>query len=352
MQSGSYVDSVNSKLNVKHIYLRFFDVDWNPYQNEALPVASLNNNNFNNQNNLNSITASVFITNNVLLKSDYKQLDTLAIRLVKKVNFKIASLIENGIKNDIWELNNKHNWPSNEEFDKMFSKDSLDQALNTKYGNFFKELLIDCDWTDKTKERYFYLLTKIKNQFKLYPRLKENTLAATIRLWQYKHFGKAGVPPVDRGLLMCYNVNPLGESPNINSIGSYKDIKEFITHDDYPLKLDIALPIFSWAVIYRGNKYIGLINDYEVLSNKSLFQKVSENEYKLLDDYSVGQTFLREGDLIVIEKISHADNLEVIKLLKNYIEFDKSSKITLFSFDNKYINNYGIENISDLYTNF
>ena len=76
-------DSLIRELNIEHMYVRFFDVDWNPYSKEPLPVATVHDIKLNESNP--EITPSVFITNEVVLQSDKKQLDSLAIQISKRV---------------------------------------------------------------------------------------------------------------------------------------------------------------------------------------------------------------------------------------------------------------------------
>ena len=79
-------------------------------------------------------------------------------------------------------------------------------------------------------------------------------LSATIRLHQVKYYKQAGIPPVDRGMLMFYNMGKLNALTAENSIYNSNDAAGYIeTVDDYPLKLDLALPAFSWAVHFRNS---------------------------------------------------------------------------------------------------
>lgn len=190
-------DSLIKNLNVQHMYVRFFDVDWNPYAKEPLPVATISDIRLNDSNP--EITPSIFITNEVVLQANKRQLDSLAARIAKRVqqiakemNETKADKIANGIAypKDYYKQKNY----------KSLNYDSIKSIELAKLKVDFKEILIDCDWTEKSQKNYFYLLQQIKKEF---PTAK---LAATIRLWQYKYAEKAGTPPVDKGLLMCYNL--------------------------------------------------------------------------------------------------------------------------------------------------
>jgi hypothetical protein len=60
------------------------------------------------------------------------------------------------------------------------------------------EVQIDCDWTAATRDNYFALLKKLKQQ----PFFQKKTLSTTIRLHQVKFVSQTDVPPADKGLLM------------------------------------------------------------------------------------------------------------------------------------------------------
>lgn len=337
-------DSLIKDLKVQHMYVRFFDVDWNPYAKEPLPVATIRNTSLNESNP--EITPSIFITNEVVLQANKKQLDSLAIRIAKrveqigvKINEAKADKIANGIvyPKDYYKQENY----------KRINYDSVKSIELAKLKVDFKEILVDCDWSEKSKDNYFYLLTQIKKGF------PTAQISATIRLWQYKYASKAGIPPVDKGLLMCYNLAKPDDFKTKNSIGTSEELAQYITHDQYKLKLDIALPLYSWAVVFRGDKFKGILSDYDQIRNDSIkLKKVSDSKYILQDDILIGQTYLRNGDEIRIEKISEEELDKMISIVKSKIPIDNQTKVTFFSFDKKYINDYGTQNISNYYARF
>ncbi|TDO83248.1 hypothetical protein EV143_102514 [Flavobacterium chryseum] len=337
-------DSLIKNLNVKHLYVRFFDVDWNPYAKEPLPVATIHDIRLNNSNP--EITPSIFITNEVVLQANASQLDSLAARIAKRVQIIGTRMNETKADKIANEIVYPKEYYKNENF-KRLNYDSIKAIELAKLKVDFKEILIDCDWTEKSKKNYFYLLKQIKQQF---PTAK---ISATIRLWQYKYAEKAGTPPVDKGLLMCYNLNKPDDLKTKNSIGTSEDLAEYITHDTYKLKLDIALPLYSWAVVFRGNQFKGILSDYDQLRSDTIkLKKSSDTKYILQDDILVGQTYLRNGDEIRIEKISEDELEKMISIVKSKIKIDNQTKVTFFSFDKKYINDYGTQNISNYYESF
>lgn len=337
-------DSLVKELNVKHLYVRFFDVDWNPYAKEPLPVATIGNVSLNQSNP--EITPSIFITNEVVLQSNKKQLDSLAVRIAQRVNQ--IGIKMNETKADV--IANAIVYPKDyykQKNYKQLNYDSVKALELAKLKVDFKEILMDCDWSEKSKDNYFYLLKQIKKGF------PTEQIAATIRLWQYKFASKAGIPPVDKGLLMCYNLTKPDDFKTKNSIATSDELAQYITHSDYKLKLDIALPLYSWAVVFRGNQFKGILSDYDQLLNDSIkLKKMSGTKYVLEDDILVGQTYLRNGDEIRIEKISDDELDKMISIVKGKIKIDNQTRVTFFSFDKKYINDYGTQNISGYYARF
>nr|WP_199003054.1 hypothetical protein [Flavobacterium sp. ASV13] len=337
-------DSLIKNLKMQHMYVRFFDVDWNPYAKEPLPVATIKDIRLNRSNP--EITPSIFITNEVVLQSDNKQLDSLAARIAKRVKQIGMQMNENKASKAAEEIAYPKDYYKQENR-KSINYDSVKSIELAKLKVDFKEILIDCDWTEKSQKNYFYLLKQIKKKI---PTAK---LAATIRLWQYKYAEKAGIPPVDKGLLMCYNLTKPDDFKTKNSIGTSDELAQYITHDKYKLKLDIALPLYSWAVVFRGNQFKGILSDYDELRNDTIkLKKVSDSKYVLKDDILVGQTYLRNGDEIRIEKISEDELEKMISIVKDKIQIDNQTKVTFFSFDKKYINDYGTQNISKYYESF
>ncbi len=338
-------DSLIKKMDVKHMYLRLFDVDWNPYIKEAQPIATISN--IGISDNL-QLTPSVFITNDVLLHSSKLQLDQLSQRISTRISQVIDQYVIQTAKSRAYKIS--ENDYNNQEGNTIMSRLNEEEIVKTekpKIEKLFQEILFDCDWYESTRDNYFYLLKKLK------AKLPKYKIEATIRLWQYKYYEKAGIPPVDKGLLMCYNMSNVKEYNANNSIGSSKELSEYITHDNYPLRLDVALPLFSWSVLFRGGIFKGVISDIDDFDkNKLLFSKISENKYQLQDDILLGNFYARNGDEIRIEKISDEEIENMIHIIKDKIKIDNSTKVTFFSFDKKYINDYGIQNISKYYSNF
>jgi len=342
---GQEEDSLVNTLKIKHMYVRFFDVDWNPYTHEAQPVATIST--IRMTDGL-QITPSIYITNDVLLNSSKTQLDILSDRIAKRINKlidKYQTDQANALAYKIADAD--YEKQKGKTFQSRLNTDSIANAEKPKFENDIQELLFDCDWTESSKVNYFYLLEKLKAKFSNYK------IASTIRLWQYKYYEKAGIPPVDKGLLMCYNMTNPTEYKTKNSIGTSEELADYITHDKYPLELDIALPLFSWSVLFRGGEFKGVISDYQNFEkNPATFKKTDDNQYTIQDDIQIGKFYARNGDEIKIEKISDDEIKNMIEIITDKVKISNDIKVTFFSFDKKYINDYGTENISKYYESF
>lgn len=335
-------DSLINEMKVKHMYIRFFDIDWNPYLKKALPVSTVRN--FNAENL--DVTPSIFITNTVLLQSSKLQLDSMAVHIDDRIKKVIDQYIESKAIYNTGEIIEKL-YKKQKDYSRSFNFDSIREIEKNKITFDFKEILIDCDWSEKSKDNYFYLLKRLKKQF------PEKKLAATIRLWQYKYATKAGIPPVDKGLLMCYNLSNIEDYNADNSIATSDELNKYLTHNKYKLPLDIALPLYSWSIIYRGKEFKGILSDYDsIINDSSIFKKKNDLRYVLKDDVLINDIFLRNGDEIHIERVSDNEINKMISIIKSKIKISDQTKITFFSFDKKYIQDYGTSNISGYYARF
>lgn len=267
------LDSLKSKT----LYIRFFDIDWDENLNRELPAGQIQF--AENPDTSLTVIPTVFITNETV-----KRLDAAGI----------VRLAENII--------------------------NLMQKTCTTFSiNKVHEVQIDCDWTAATKGNYFYLLEEIKK----HPFLKNKKISATIRLYQLKYADKTGIPPVDKGLLMCYNMGNLKNPATVNSIIETAELKKYIRSlSTYPLPMDVALPLFEWKVLFRNNNYAGLIQNLpdDSLKNNSAVTQ-SGNRYSFVRGISVAGYSFAADDVLRDEKSNHDEVLasakEIARHLKN-----------------------------------
>ncbi|MGI6222439.1 MAG: hypothetical protein ACOYJG_02380 [Prevotella sp.] len=128
-----------------------------------------------------------------------------------------------------------------------------------------KELQIDCDWTMQTRQRFFAFLKQLRDLC----HQNDVQLSVTIRLHQLSQ----PVPPADRGVLMVYNTGDVTQLSNEKPILNLDDVKPYVHYiDDYELPLSAAYPLFTWRVLFRGGRYVGILHgdDLPILRGDSI----------------------------------------------------------------------------------
>ncbi len=288
-------------LKVKTIYLKFFDVDWDAVTNAPVPVAKLQS----TGQSLKGfrVVPTVFITNACIQKIDPLQTRPLAEKIMQL----------------------------------------LSGIIRENHFDSIPELQIDCDWTALTQEKYFSLLQHIR-QLNPY-----TTLSATIRLHQVKYMSKTGVPPVDRGLLMCYNMGNLKDPATHNSILETAELKKYTGNlSRYPLPLDIALPLFDWKVLFRINQYAGLIQHLPATAFNNSFSKKTGNRYFITKDTLLEGYDLRKADMIRDEQSQVEEILAAAKAISRQLK-NTQTRVSLYHLDSLLLSKYKIHELESIY---
>lgn len=251
---------------VKKIYVRYFDIEWNPKTKQAFPESAIR---FEEKLSGFEIVPVVYIQNNVFKNNEVDVLD-----LAQKTN------------------------------------DFIGQ-INTKNQIACKEIQIDCDWTLSTKDNYLKFIQHFK-------KLSGKKLSATIRLHQVKYFQKTKIPNVDNGVLMFYNMGKIAPD-SLHSIYDRNIAQRYLSSlKNYPLRLNIALPIYSWGIHIRDEKVMGLKNKVNPNDFKNDTNYCFESTNKLIvknSSYKHG-TFYKKNDCLKLESISTANLLEMAEDLE------------------------------------
>lgn len=211
-----------------------------------------------------------------------------------------------------------------------------DQIINLVKKFNFNEIQIDCDWSDSTKNNYFLLLKELKNN------LNKN-ISSTIRLHQIKYFNKTGVPPVDYGVLMYYNMSSLGDFDTKNYILDNNEAKKYhYNFENYPLKLKLALPLYSQAIQFRDKKAINLFENVEQIDFNEEFEKLDKNKYKVLKSHYFKGKYIYEGDILRFENVNEK---ELKIAFDDFFELSKNSFDEVIFYTIKYKTKYNLENL-------
>jgi hypothetical protein len=163
------------------------------------------------------------------------------------------------------------------------------------------ELQIDCDWTDSTRAAYFALLEGLAE----HARPAGTALTATIRLHQIKYRERTGVPPVARGMLMFYNMGRIEADPDAQAIFDPERAAAYLARlADYPLPLDVALPIWSWVRHVRGDRVVGLMQDTggTDLASHPWLRPAGARRFEVTETAFLDGVLLRRGDSLDVEE--------------------------------------------------
>jgi hypothetical protein len=315
---------------VQKLYVHLLDVDWSEVYG-AVPVSSFEPKEmFHDMRLYDSFTVQytpvIFITNKTMERIDSFDIPLLAKRLVRRC------LPAYDAEDMVYEQRHREYWER--------GKEDLRP----------KEIQIDCDWTTTTSKKYFSLLKQIK---RLLPS-DSIKLSATVRLHQFKYPKKTGVPPVDRGMLMVYNLSDPKQYGAGNSIFDSKKAKAYFSGvKEYPLPLDFALPAWSWCIIYRDKKFYQVENELneETLKALSFLKPANNHFYTVTQDTVYKDIFLRPGDEIKAEGVSEQDLLEATKLAATAVN-SKECTVSLFELSQNEFQHYSHETIDKVYASF
>ena len=267
------------KLGAKELYVRFFDLDWNENTGKVVPVAPL-------QEGKTAIalpataqiTPTVFITNRAMYHLPDAEVEKVAEKIYQKI---------------------KAQWQA------------IFPALPALQG-----IQLDCDWSGETREKFFKLCKVLKQK------IAPAQLSATIRLHQIKYAAKTGIPPIDKGVLMCYNMGKMNGDNTQNSILDIDILQSYAPAlPKYPLPLDIALPTFAWGVLKREGRVINLLNNISIKDFQSPnFIAGKRNTWRVAKGHYLGGIYLYEGDEIRFEQISENLLQKAKETLQPYLQ--------------------------------
>ena len=236
------------------LYTRFFDVSWDVRKHRAFPNAIVN---FKQRAYKVKIVPVIFITNKTFENIKDDAIDSLAVN-------------------------------SNALINRLASKEHIS----------YQTIQVDCDWTITSREKYFHYLAALKN-------ISRHRLECTIRLHQVKYKDRTGIPPVDKGILMFYNMGKLNAGLNQpNSIYNEADAQKYVAYiPQYPLSLDVALPLFSWAVLVRNGRVVQLYGNIgkKELSNVLNFDQ-NGRAYRSKKSFFLNGIYIKENDIFKLEQ--------------------------------------------------
>jgi hypothetical protein len=202
-----------------------------------------------------------------------------------------------------------------------------------------KEIQIDCDWTESTRNRFFYFLTELK-------KTAGTDITCTLRLHQIAYKEKTGIPPVSKGYLMCYATSQPKDFESLNSILDISLLQKYTKNiNSYPLSFDVALPLYSWAVVKNHLGKIKLINGVtkKDIEENPHFTPSGNNTFEVNDDIFFHGIYLNKGFNIKIENISPTLLNNAKSYLNNHIK--KDYDIVYYHLDQPFLEQFTIEDL-------
>jgi hypothetical protein len=289
-------DSVYQSMDVQKVFYRFFDVAWSTDAQAPVPVSPLIAG-YTNWVPQKANVPVIFITNETFKNLDREKSVQLARQVHRKVMMQVSSVMANN------EYSDYYNWSDSPPY--QIRSDSFneiarhDSAFNARM-KLFTEIQFDCDWTKTTRENYFAFLEESKKLF------TGQQVTSTIRLYQYKYPKEAGIPPVSRGILMCYNAGDIRDPETRNSIFDKDEIVSYLEDvDAYPVPLDYALPIFQWALLFKDNKLTDILPTSVIYDNITNLTTDDSVNFTVQEEFVYGFTddgiFIRSGSTLRVE---------------------------------------------------
>lgn len=229
----------------------------------------------------------------------------------------------------------------------------LQQLCDSFPAASIREIQLDCDWTRSSRAAYFAFMQQIRQT----PFFRQRRLSATIRMYQLKYAVKTGIPPADRGLLMCYNMGDLRRPGPHNSILDEDAMASYLGENRvaaYPLPLDVALPLFEWSVLFRnGVTYAGIlrnVGDAE-LRDTAFFERNAAHLYTVRKDTLLKGYFLQKGSVIRRETVNHAALERAARMVAKQLQTN-NPVVVFYHLDAATLQKYPLDELQKIYRFF
>lgn len=314
-QSHYNVDEVkNQKLFQsfagERLYLKMFEVTYNDKAG-AIPVSKTNVKLHDKFMSNAELVSCVFIENDVLSKLNPLQLNELADN--------ILFLVDKYIAEELFELS----------------------ATNKKYN----EIQLDCDWSKGNQEIYFDLIKLIKEK-------SQRTVSCTMRLYPYKYRDQMGTPPVDRIMLLCYNLLNPTKNTDKNSILEIEELKKYIDFDTpYPVPVDVGLPAYSSGYRFDQQRFSGIFHAVPKNLEEITIPTKDNLHFIVKKDTSINNKYFRKGEKIKIERVSESVLLEAAELVAKHIN-QSQMNVVIYHLDHEELNQYNHEVLDSVFNIF
>ncbi|WP_107037460.1 hypothetical protein [Brumimicrobium mesophilum] len=294
----------------ERLYLKMFEVTYDE-KSGAIPVSKTNTKLHNEFMSNAELVPCVFIENEVLSKLSSIQLNELADNIIFLVN--------KYVDNEVFQYSAKN--------------------------NTYTEIQLDCDWSKANQNSYFELIKLIKEK-------SQKTVSCTMRLYPYKYRDEMGTPPVDRIMLLCYNLLNPTKNTDKNSILEIEELKKYIDFDTpYPVPVDVALPAYSSGYRFDQQRFAGIFHAVPENFEEIAVATKDNLHFIVKEDTSINHKYFRKGEKIKIERISESVLLEAAELISNHIN-QSEMNVVIYHLDHEEIYQYKHEILDSVFSIF
>ncbi len=290
---------------ISNLYIYFFNIKWDEIHT-TIPKFNDIQIEDNLPANINIIPV-VKIDNEIFQNIDSSQLNELAAKIIRKINY---------------------------------------QFKNTFYNITFDKYVIECYWTSNTKNMYFAFLTLLQQ-------LTDKKLSVTIKPQYISNKDTLGIPPTNNIILNCYNFTDIDYQNDTNYIFDKDLLEKYIIDQNYPKKLTLGLPAYSCGIVYTKEYYY---------KNRAVIENITETNIsqlnylkrKKLNPYIF--TFTRDTIIknyhiyssytnLYLQKTNLQDIIYIKNNCKNLLKENYEAIIYYYDPNSKILNDTNIEKI-------
>ena len=165
-----------------------------------------------------------------------------------------------------------------------------------------REIQIDCDYTSKSRKRYYQFLKEIRSSLTSHLSPLTSKLSTTIRLHQLA----MEAPPVDYGALMIYNTGDPRKWEERNPILDFRDVEPYLRRlDGYPLPMAAAYPVFQWTYTIKGVRVDRTVEAEEILRVKQAMESERSDLSRQIITYHLDKDNIERYKPETYEEIYH-----------------------------------------------
>jgi len=115
---------------------------------------------------------------------------------------------------------------------------------------------------------------------------------------------------------MFYNMSDFLDIKTKNYILDLEEAKKYLVNfDKYPLKLDLALPLYSQATVIRYDKVVKLIEGVTKKDMDEKFAHIKENRYRVLKTNYLKGSLVYEGDIVRVDEVDFKQLKKALDML-------------------------------------